>query len=66
MARLVCVAIGMAVPAFAVDLEKSPKVKLAVRKGLDWIQRNQWRQGYWEANQSRYRVAMTRRAYPQA
>jgi len=65
MARPVCavvacvVTLGFAIPASAVDLAKDPKVKLSVRKGLDWIARNQRRQGYWEANQGQYRVAMT-------
>ena len=38
---------------------KDPKVRLAVRKALDWLASQQRRQGYWEANQSQYRVAMT-------
>jgi hypothetical protein len=36
-----------------------PKVRLAVKKALDWMAREQRRQGYWEANQGQYRVAMT-------
>jgi hypothetical protein len=36
-----------------------PKVKAAVGRALDWLAREQRRQGYWEANQMQYRVAMT-------
>ena len=38
---------------------RDPKFKLAARKGLDWLVSEQHRSGYWEANQSQYRVAMT-------
>jgi len=34
-------------------------VKLAVSKGLDYLAREQRRQGYWEANGGQYKVAMT-------
>src|SRR5262245_39624911 len=36
-----------------------PKVKAAVARALDWLAKEQKRQGYWEANQMQYRVAMT-------
>src|SRR5258708_15492681 len=36
-----------------------PKTKAAVGRALDWLAREQKRQGYWEANQMQYRVAMT-------
>lgn len=36
-----------------------PKVKQAVTRGLDFLAREQRRQGYWEANGGQYRVAMT-------
>lgn len=39
--------------------KRDPKYKLAARKGLDWLVSEQHRSGYWEANQSQYRVAMT-------
>lgn len=39
--------------------KKDQKYKLAARKGLDWLVSEQHRSGYWEANQSQYRVAMT-------
>jgi hypothetical protein len=35
------------------------KVKAAVSKGLDYLAREQRRQGYWEANGGQYKVAMT-------
>lgn len=35
------------------------KTKAAVGRALDWLAREQKRQGYWEANQMQYRVAMT-------
>ena len=39
--------------------KKDPKYKIAARRGLDWLVGEQHRSGYWEANQSQYRVAMT-------
>ena len=47
------------VPSLARAEKKDPKVKLAAQKGLDWLVGEQHRQGYWEANQGQYRVAMT-------
>jgi len=38
---------------------KDPKVKQAVIRALDYLAREQRRQGYWEANTGQYRVAMT-------
>ncbi|MCG6158423.1 prenyltransferase/squalene oxidase repeat-containing protein [Rubinisphaera margarita] len=38
---------------------QDPKVKLAVTRALDYLVRDQKRQGYWEANGGQYRVAMT-------
>ena len=38
---------------------RDPKTDAAVRRGLDWLAREQRRQGYWEANGGQYRVAMT-------
>lgn len=39
--------------------KKDLKTKLAAQRGLDWLVSEQHRSGYWEANQSQYRVAMT-------
>lgn len=39
--------------------KKSLKVQASVRKGLDYLARQQRKDGYWEANQGQYRVAMT-------
>ena len=36
-----------------------PKIKRDVDRSLDWLAREQRRQGYWEANGGQYRVAMT-------
>ena len=36
-----------------------PKIKREVGRSLDWLSREQRRQGYWEANGGQYRVAMT-------
>ncbi|MFO1019896.1 MAG: prenyltransferase/squalene oxidase repeat-containing protein [Planctomycetales bacterium] len=36
-----------------------PRIKQAVSRGLDYLAREQRRQGYWEANGGQYRVAMT-------
>jgi hypothetical protein len=38
---------------------KDPKIKSSVRRGLDYLAREQRRQGYLEANGGQYRVAMT-------
>lgn len=50
----VCIA---ASPSIAAD--KDPQVTAAVRRALDFLAREQRRQGYWEANGGQYRVAMT-------
>lgn len=50
---------GVISPAVEAAKPKDPKVELAVKKGLDWLAREQHRQGYWEANGGQYRVAMT-------
>jgi hypothetical protein len=39
--------------------KKDPKVQAAVTKALDFLAREQRRQGYWEANGGQYRAAMT-------
>ena len=38
---------------------KDPRVKTSARKALDYLAREQKKQGYWEANGGQYRVAMT-------
>jgi hypothetical protein len=38
---------------------RDPKIDAAVTKALDYLVREQRRQGYWEANGGQYRVAMT-------
>lgn len=45
--------------AQAAPRKKDPKTEQAIKKGLDYLARIQRRQGYWEANSSQYRVAMT-------
>ncbi|MCA9071115.1 MAG: terpene cyclase/mutase family protein [Planctomycetaceae bacterium] len=47
------------VTAHAAVRKKDPKTEQAIEKGLDYLARIQRRQGYWEANSSQYRVAMT-------
>lgn len=47
------------VPAIAQGAKKDPKTEQAITKALDFLARVQRRQGYWEANNSQYRVAMT-------
>ncbi len=41
------------------DFGDDPKTKASVKRALDYLARQQRRQGYWEANQNQYRVAMT-------
>ena len=38
---------------------QDPKIKLAVGRALDWLANEQRPQGYWEANNRQYKVAMT-------
>lgn len=65
MNRILCgLIVGVVVflactPASAAKRKKDPKVKQAARKALDYLVREQRRQGYWEANGRQYRVAMT-------
>ncbi len=51
---LACLLAGRS--AFA---ERDPAVEKSVTKALEYIAREQKRQGYWEANGAQYRVAMT-------
>ena len=46
-------------PLHAGKKKKDPKISAAVTRALDFLAREQRRQGYWEANQGQYRVAMT-------
>ncbi|MFQ5732109.1 MAG: prenyltransferase/squalene oxidase repeat-containing protein [Planctomycetaceae bacterium] len=52
-----------ATTARAAKIRKNPKltrdIKKSVARGLDWLARQQRPQGYWDANQGQYRVAMT-------
>ena len=45
--------------SFAHAGKRDPKVDAAVAKALEFLAREQKRQGYWEANGGRYRAAMT-------
>lgn len=47
------------VTASDVQAERDAARQRAVRKALDYLAREQRRQGYWEANGGQYRVAMT-------
>ena len=40
-------------------IKRDPRVVAVADKGLQYLQREQRRQGYWEANGGQYRVAMT-------
>jgi hypothetical protein len=53
----VSLCLGLAVPAEAAN--RNPEVQRAVTQALDYLARQQRRQGYWEANGGQYRVAMT-------
>jgi hypothetical protein len=41
------------------QFDRDPKIDQAVARGLEYLAREQRRQGYWEANGGQYRVAMT-------
>lgn len=59
---LLCTATAalLALPESAVAaVERDPRYDQAVAKALDFLAREQRRQGYWEANGGQYRVAMT-------
>src|SRR5579872_5988966 len=58
IALTVCAALFTLRPATQAG-RVDPKTKAAVGRALDWLAREQKRQGYWEANQMQYRVAMT-------
>lgn len=62
--RLLIISLALAtvhfpVPGFADGKRKDPKTQQAISKALEYLARNQRRQGYWEANSGQYRVAMT-------
>lgn len=61
LAALVTVVVlfGPAAPSEAAKRKKDPKIQNAIKKGLDYLSREQHRQGYWDANTGQYRVAMT-------
>ena len=45
--------------AFAKKTAQQKKFDKAVRRGLDYLAREQKPQGYWEASRNQYRIAMT-------
>ncbi len=45
--------------AWAEGRRKDAKIEAAIERSLDYLAKTQRRQGYWEANSSQYRVAMT-------
>jgi len=55
----VVVGLSLGERAFAAKRSKDPKVVQTVNRALDYLAREQRRQGYWEANSGQYRVAMT-------
>ena len=63
MPRLICalaVAFVLLVTGSHAEAAKlDPRVKRSVTQALDWLAREQRKQGYWEANGGQYRVAMT-------
>jgi hypothetical protein len=60
LSALTCLALVLSAdPAAAAARRKDPKVELTVQRALDYLDREQRRQGYWEANGGQYRVAMT-------
>jgi hypothetical protein len=65
MQRIICamlvgvVAFSSSTEAFAKKKKRNKKVDAAVRKALDFLAREQNPQGYWEANNGQYRIAMT-------
>ena len=52
-------ALVLALPAPLAAKEQNPRNQQAVSRALEYLKREQRRQGYWEANGGQYRVAMT-------
>lgn len=50
---------SFATPADAAKRKRDPKRRAAAIKALDYLKREQRRQGYWEANNGTYRIPMT-------
>ena len=63
MKRLLCAVVAAvmlgAIGSPAEAAKRDPQIKNKVKLGLDYLAREQRRQGYWEANGGQYRVAMT-------
>jgi hypothetical protein len=62
MTGLVLLTLGLCVCGNSVEAakrKKDPRVVQSVNRALDFLSREQRRQGYWEANGGQYRVAMT-------
>jgi hypothetical protein len=51
--------LGPALTASAALKERDPRIDKAVTRALDYLAREQRRQGHWEANNGQYKVAMT-------
>jgi hypothetical protein len=51
--------LGPAFPGGARAEDLKPEYRAAVKKGLDWVAKNQHRDGHWEANGGQYPSAMT-------
>jgi hypothetical protein len=56
---LVFVTIASGPQTLRAQIDRDPKIDQAVARGLDYLAREQRKQGYWEANGGQYRVAMT-------
>ncbi|MEZ6047608.1 MAG: hypothetical protein R3C11_18915 [Planctomycetaceae bacterium] len=61
--QICCLALTVVVLLSATTLQAKlnddPQIKASIGKALDYLAREQRRQGYWEANGGQYRVAMT-------
>lgn len=51
--------IGLLMPSFSSHASANDEINAAVEQSLDYLGSLQKRQGYWEANNAQYRVAMT-------
>lgn len=59
VALLIALGSAALIPSRAFAVKRDPKVEAATSKALEYLAREQRRQGYWEANGGQYRVAMT-------
>jgi hypothetical protein len=59
LALLCLIPLFLVTTAAAASKDRDPRIEKAVTRALEYLAREQRRQGYWEANNGQYKVAMT-------